>query len=256
VVVVAAMTACGGSTSAGQESDPTEAASAPRTAGGSLNSAGPYYFLERDMRDCLFPQCGGVFYRLANFSTTLCADGETRDRCYAALLDTKYMDVAPEREKAWKEALDSGRALVRGTVETLEAATFGSLDVMSAQAGWIAGTTEGSAYSLAFNGVLCIKAPCFNVEATLLNHKSTTLVSSIGGEPGEMSRALKDVFNRCGALAAGAIAESNPFVDPLALGNHPTGSVGVLGTERRNVSGDIAFSVRSAFLPTSVECSR
>src|SRR4029078_197576 len=34
-----------------------------------------YYFVQPDLRACVSPVCGGVFYKLANGSSTTCLDG-------------------------------------------------------------------------------------------------------------------------------------------------------------------------------------
>ena len=48
--------------------------------------------VEADLRRCAAPACGGWWYQNLD-GPTLCADGETRDWCYAATMDFTPLDL-------------------------------------------------------------------------------------------------------------------------------------------------------------------
>src|SRR5262245_56845654 len=72
-----------------------------------------YYFVKPDMRLCLSPVCGGVFYSLANGSSTTCLDGKKASQCYAADADWARLHLG---DAALGKVTSTQNLLVRATI--------------------------------------------------------------------------------------------------------------------------------------------
>lgn len=148
-----------------------------------------YYFVKQDVRRCVAPYCGGVFYRLANADTTRCADGKYAEQCYAASVDWSRLGLgevgmAKVDEGLGKHALGPSTLLVRAVVGTKSWANsprdFAHLRPREA---WIAQGPHDAAGPIAKiedSGVRCIAAPCPSLRERRLNSSVKAEIADLG----------------------------------------------------------------------------
>lgn len=171
------------------------AASAP------AGSSSSYYLVQPDPRLCPSPACGGYWVELVNHARTRCSDGELRSRCYVAR-------AVDSQRRPLETSIPAG-ALTRATVEPWRFEGLGELgQLVVARAYRPVGRaiSSGRYYRVVDNGIRCVKAPCFSLNASLLNRASSTTVSGIdlGAVPqSERQHVERALGSKAGALAQG-----------------------------------------------------
>lgn len=145
--------------------------------------ASTFYRVRRDFRKCMYPMCGGVWYRQVNLAKTNCVGGGSADWCYAANSDfdgSKAPDLA-------NLAL-SDQAIVRAKIEK-QTINGGKWAKFVATEGWRALTATAITetldnvdprfYLLRDNGVRCFTTPCYSTDARRLNTTNKSTVSGV-----------------------------------------------------------------------------
>jgi hypothetical protein len=136
-----------------------------------------FYAVRQDFRKCMFPMCGGVFYRKLNNEKTRCLDGGKALECYAASLDATALNA---------DALVGG-TLYLATVkaEKINGTRYAKLVATEAYAPLTAFEPKESIgedprfYSVKDNGIRCITAPCFSVDAKRVNLSAKLTLSGL-----------------------------------------------------------------------------
>ena len=166
------------------------------TAGGS--DVGSYLRLERDVRRCAAPLCGGFFVQRVNRLTTRCADGSRAESCYVAELDFAALGLGAEQVAALEG--EPASVLVRGELSSFET-ELGELGRLSVSEAWQghAGVEPRGAFVRARNdGIVCITSPCLSFSAELLNSRLPAVavaevdVSGISSDPSDALEQLND----------------------------------------------------------------
>jgi hypothetical protein len=177
-------------------------ASAPPRVGST------FYLVQADPRLCPSPACGGYWVQLVNHPRTRCSDGVLRPRCYVAR-------AVDEERHPLESAVPHG-AVVRAAIEPWRFEGLGEFGVAVvartfAPAGRASPT--GRYFRLVDTGIRCVRAPCFSMRASLLNHSSRTAISGLVlttlGQRTELEeRVLAELATRNGVLARGRIVRS------------------------------------------------
>lgn len=144
-----------------------------------------YYTLERDMRRCASPFCGGYWAKRVNASTTKCVDNKYADRCYVASADFARLglgDAAVDRIQGAASDLGGQKLLVRGTIAkvTLPAGKFGEFRPTEAWIGQGPNGPDGVFAKVEETGVRCITTPCPFFREKKLNSSLTASLAEIG----------------------------------------------------------------------------
>jgi hypothetical protein len=183
-------------------------------AAASKSPAYTFYRVRRDFRKCMFPMCGGVYYRQVNVAKTNCVGGGSAEWCYAAEWDFSAVK-SPELENA----AFADTAIVRATIgkKTINGDKWATFNVYE---GYKAITetpvTETFAsvdprfYLVKDNGIRCITAPCFSTDALRLNTSfKTTLsgydLSGIAGADLDQLDAVAGIMVNSGVVLFGTI---------------------------------------------------
>ncbi len=183
-------------------------------AAASKNPAYTFYRVRRDFRKCMYPMCGGVFYRQVNLAKTNCVGGGSAEWCYAAEWDFSAAK-APELENA---AL-SDTAIVRATIGK-KTINEGRWATFNAYEGWKSITpvspvetygTDPRFYLTRDNGIRCFTTPCFSTDAARLNTSfKTTLsgvdLSGIKDASADQLDAVSGIMVNTGVVLFGSIA--------------------------------------------------
>jgi eight-cysteine-cluster-containing protein len=146
-----------------------------------------YFTIERDMRKCASPMCGGHFVSRVNLSDTHCADGSWQSSCYVADLDMSGLGLADADLAKVMDYADQGnsRVLLKGTVnkKKINGKTFG---VFKATEAWINGTAstpDGVFVKVHDAGIRCIAAPCESTQELKLNSSRTAMIAGLDFAP-------------------------------------------------------------------------
>lgn len=168
--VAVALSAAGGCEGGAGPDGPRDPAS-PRAD--PLSSAAPqaemlptpvYFTVSPDMRMCPSARCGGFWVKAVNRRTTACADGTSAEACYVAAIDWRAMGGDP--------GISAATVVVKGSLRLQTYAGIGDLGVLVARDAWGSATAlspAGITYRLSDSGIVCVAAPCFNVDAEALN---------------------------------------------------------------------------------------
>jgi hypothetical protein len=117
-----------------------------------------------DMRECIYPLCGGYFVKRVNQSHTRCADGVLRSECHVAEFDFAPPGLDPEQAARFENAvLAAGHGLVRGALEQRDIGApypADTLVVTEAWEGQARSEPAGTFFWLSSTGVVCITFPC------------------------------------------------------------------------------------------------
>ena len=146
----------------------------------SLSSTSTYYRMRRDTRRCAAPACGGYFVARVNASTTRCLDGVSRAECYVTSRDLSPLLLDAETLANVELQVDTNGAVLRGAIARNP--LFRSFGRFVASEGWLPATTAratGTFYRAAFNGRVCIAAPCADVHEAKLNSTVSTDVAGV-----------------------------------------------------------------------------
>jgi hypothetical protein len=145
-----------------------------------------YYFVQADLRKCLSPVCGGVFYRLANASKTKCIDGKMAERCYAASEDFTKLGLGDSgMEKVYTAMNGFGsELLVRATIGSVNwGSGIGTWAKLNATEAWIPqgpNAAEGPLAKIEDSGIRCITYPCGSLREKKLNSAVTATIAELG----------------------------------------------------------------------------
>jgi len=149
-----------------------------------------YYFIEQDIRRCVSPYCGGMFYRLANATKTKCLDGTKQERCYAASVDWTPANL----DSSGLSKLDSapGSVLVRATIRRKDwgpdLGVFAELRVREAWGGQLAVEEhDGVLVKVELSGVRCSTTPCPFFREKKINASSRASLAELGWDVGGAS---------------------------------------------------------------------
>ncbi|MCX5745537.1 MAG: hypothetical protein NT062_23925, partial [Proteobacteria bacterium] len=138
-------------------------------ADSAVDGSYTYFKIERDLRRCASPMCGGFFLARLNRTTTTCVDGTSQASCYAPVLDWSETDLGEARQLELVDAASRGAssAAVYGIVRGRFAKTndtvrpeLGRFVVSEAWVGEGTGVADGVFARIKDAGVRCIAAPC------------------------------------------------------------------------------------------------
>jgi hypothetical protein len=180
-----------------------------------------YLRLERDVRRCAAPLCGGFFVQRVNRLTTLCADGSRAESCYVAELDFAALDLSAEQIAVIEG--EPASVIVRGDVTSFatDVGELGRLNVSEVWQGH-AGVEPRGAFVRARNaGIVCITSPCLSFSAELLNSRLPAVAVAevdVSGVTTDPSDALEQLNATNGLLvAARPVLVSGPGGRALGL---------------------------------------
>lgn len=162
------------------------------------------YVVRQDQRLCPSPRCGGYWVALANAARTRCEDGLRRPRCYVArALGANGVAVARIEEGA----------LVRGAVG-VGPNDLGELRAMAVYNPAGKAAPSGGWYSVADNGIRCVRAPCFSTTVTQVNGSTRSPVSSVdlgasGASAAQVDGASRAIATKTGLYARGRFARTS-----------------------------------------------
>jgi hypothetical protein len=156
-----------------------------------------YYLGRGDPRLCPSPECGGVWVRHVNRSTTDCGEPLGRRReCYVAAVDASRVRVPRTLRPRLEGLVASGLAVARGRLVPGRVVGFPELATLVATEVWPAssapGTTAGPFRLLRDNGVRCVTVPCFSTDAELLNSSRRKTISRLDLSRLRTTRAERD----------------------------------------------------------------
>ncbi len=167
----------------------------------SMESAPTFFRIRRDFRRCVSPVCGGFFVKSVNQRLTHCAGGEDRAECYVAEADWSQLGLSGRALSAFLQEVDSGRTVVRGSVQPKQYGGFGNLGLFAATEGWrpaSAVPAAGTIFSVQDNGIRCFTFPCFSLHEAMLNsekHKDISEVdlSGVGADEATLAAASQAI---------------------------------------------------------------
>lgn len=149
----------------------------------STSSTSTYYRGRFDARKCMFPLCGGVWVRRANFTKTKCLDGKWAAECYVAVVDPQKLGLGSSfLDDQVTSGFAAGTVLLRGK---LAAGTISGMSVarLVAKEAWMAATADDPAvgdlfYRASDSGIRCFTTPCPSVHIAKLN---STVAANVDG---------------------------------------------------------------------------
>jgi len=94
--------------------------------------------LHPDLRDCLYPICGGWFVERVNHADMRCADGTMQPQCYVLEVDWAALGLDPVREAELVAAAYRDEVIVRGRGYRVPVAGFGDFAGLTPSAAWTA----------------------------------------------------------------------------------------------------------------------
>ena len=144
-----------------------------------------FFSMERDLRRCASPMCGGYWVTRVNASTTKCHDGRNADRCYVADVDFDRLglgETALSRVGLAMNGTFNQKLLVRGTIarKTHPAGVFGTFRPSEAWLGQGPNVPDGPFAMVETTGVRCITTPCPFFREKKLNSSATANLGEIG----------------------------------------------------------------------------
>ena len=170
-----------------------------------------YYQVEPDYRRCAAPMCGGVYYRLANATRTVCLDGKKADRCYAASADWARLRLGERGLDRTLTALGARTLLVRATIGKKNwgrgLGTFAELRPTEAWIGQGPNLPEGPLAKVEDSGVRCFTTPCASFVEKKLNSSARATLAELGwdasGATDEQIGVALDRMHYDGLIIAG-----------------------------------------------------
>jgi hypothetical protein len=173
-----------------------------------------FFTMERDLRRCASPMCGGWWVDRVNASTTKCHDNRNAERCYVAEVDFARLGLG-------QDALDriqgAQHVLVRGTIGkvTLPAGTFGRFRPTEAWIGQGPNVADGPFAMVEETGVRCITTPCPFFREKKLNSSATASLAEIGWDASgateeQIGTAIAQMFTNNVIIAGDRYTVSGP----------------------------------------------
>jgi hypothetical protein len=180
-----------------------------------------YYVIERDLRRCAAPYCGGFWIDRVNSSTTRCHDGRHQERCYVASVDFGALGLGEAGLDRVQGAIDGfglQKVLVRGTFDKREwpgVGMFGDFHPREAWLGQGPNIPDGPFAMVEDTGVRCVTWPCSFYREKKLNSSASALLAEIDWEAsgaGEdaIARAIDDLFTNNVIIAGGRYTVRGP----------------------------------------------
>ncbi len=187
--------------------DATEGADDKADATGTYT----YYFVEQDIRKCVSPFCGGVFYKLANATKTKCIDGTKQERCYAASADWDRAHL--DDSGLAKADAAKGSKLVRATIAKKDwgfgLGVFGELRPTEVWPGQLEVEHDGVLVKVEDNGIRCI-TPCSSLREKKLNASTKADIAELGfAESGATDDQIAQAFEHM--LTTGLIISGDRY---------------------------------------------
>lgn len=185
---------------------------------GKADAAGTatYYRLSPDLRACVAPGCGGVYYELANGRSTRCLDGETARRCYAETVDWAALGL----DAATTEKVRDGVAhdlVIRATVRP-QKNSFGTFAELVPSEAWLAqgpNAVDGPLARIEDTGIRCIQAPCPSLRERKLNSSVTATLAELdwdvsGAPSAQISAGIAGIHGSGLIIAGDRITVTGP----------------------------------------------
>lgn len=162
-----------------------------------------YYFVKADLRRCASPYCGGVFYRLANATKTVCLDGKKADTCYAANADYTKLGFGEYAMGKLSENMAFKEVLMRATIGSQKfPGVSGTFAKLNAKEAWLAQgpnatTGAGPLMKIEDSGVRCITTPCSSYREKKLNSSTTVNIAELQwNESGANDRLIGTAYDK------------------------------------------------------------
>ncbi len=189
---------------------------APRTLADDMGfPRATYYRVTRpDPRLCPSPVCGGVFVESVNKRQSVCADGEKRWECHAAIVDFSALGLSSDEEAKLRSEFFSKRALARGRLELADSGFGIEVPTLVVADAWrgASGTMgkRGRYWGVVPSGIACITFPCPTLLGIKLNHYRVAWLHSIdlsqsGAGDDAIARGLDQLYSGPGLIAFGRL---------------------------------------------------
>lgn len=206
------LTACLESTST-DELDTDDAAVGDESKADAPGGTYTYYFVKADLRRCASPYCGGVFYRLANATKTVCIDGKKADVCYATTADYGALGLGEAPMGKLSEQMAFKEVLMRATIGSKKFPGIKqSFAKLNAKEAWLAQgpndvTGAGPLMKIEDSGVRCITYPCPSFREKKLNSAVTQNIADLqwneSGAGDELISTALDKMHTDGLIVSG-----------------------------------------------------
>jgi hypothetical protein len=175
------------------------------TDSASASDGESYFSLQRDLRRCASPLCGGFFVSRVNRLTTVCADGSRSDACYVAELDLSALGLSDEQAALVQNAPED--FLLRGEIVPFSSqfGELGQLSVSEAWQGHAKAEPRGAFLRVRNEGIVCITQPCPSFSAELLDSRLPPVSIAevdLGGISADPTDGLEQMNEPEGLLAA------------------------------------------------------
>jgi len=189
---------------------------APGSVGAQVGSF-VYFSVTPDLRFCPTPTCGGFHLQAFNQTSTTCADGSQQTSCYVASADFGALEAPP--------SFGSEEVIVLGWIESDDYPVFGNLGKLVVEWAWKGATpqaSQGTFFQIRDLGIVCVAAPCFSIEAYVLNQTALLTLSgldlaAVDATPAQLA-AAQAARQRGDLLVAGMTApDPGPAGEGLAL---------------------------------------
>jgi hypothetical protein len=137
-----------------------------------------FYAVRQDYRRCMYPMCGGVWYRKLNNAETRCLDGGKAAECYAANFDTSAIKgvVDPSTPILYLATVKAERINVGRWARLVATEAWKSLTAFEPKESIGA---DPRFYSVKDNGIRCITTPCFSLDAKRVNLSAKLTLSGL-----------------------------------------------------------------------------
>lgn len=251
-VSFAGLSGCTADTSAEEDTGEELVEESEDALTGSPSNYGYFKVTRRDFRKCISPICGGWYVKRVNEAKTRCADGSLQAECYVSSIGFKGIGLSVREEEEFRAAFEGGKALVKArTYKTkFNGLTIGTL---KANEGWLGATgsdpQDSSFFRVAFNGIVCITAPCPSQTAYWLNssdqHDIVSLHLDNTAQPASqemLDRAANALGTKEGILVAGGLALPKCLPSAKACGPFVSASefyVRVIRRENKSCGGHV-----------------
>jgi|JI10StandDraft_1071094.scaffolds.fasta_scaffold75009_2 hypothetical protein len=90
-----------------------------------------------DLRDCMYPMCGGWWISRVNHLSLRCADGTSASQCYIAEIDWPALGLDPAAEATVVAAAYNEQVVVRGGLSRVTFPVGGTFGVMTPVRAWV-----------------------------------------------------------------------------------------------------------------------
>ncbi|HMV68548.1 MAG TPA: hypothetical protein PKA64_16985 [Myxococcota bacterium] len=95
------------------------------------------YEIHPDLRDCLYPMCGGWFVARVNQAQMRCPNGSMAAQCYVLEIDWPALGLDPADETALIAEAYQDRVLVRASQYGVNVPNFGWFGALRPSRAWV-----------------------------------------------------------------------------------------------------------------------